>query len=244
MNNEKFKDKRVRNAISMGINREVYDELLYDGLNKGYSNTSLPWTFIYDEFPTLADQGPTYQYNPAEAKKLLAAAGASNLEFEVVEYYITAGRDAFAPAQDMLREIGVNIKNRHVDNPTAITILAGRSFQEAVNMVWGPPNHSIDGWVYPWYITGGGLNYNSVSNPELDNLLKQQRREADATKRKEILRKIDQIILSENYDVWWPQGWTREAWVPALKNYRQHGFLTGHVCYCNQQFSRSWLDRK
>ncbi|MGD9891345.1 MAG: ABC transporter substrate-binding protein [Dehalococcoidia bacterium] len=244
MNNEKFKDKRVRNAISMGINRDVYDQLLYDGLNKGYSNHSLPWTFIYDEFPKLSDQGPTYQYNPAEARKLLTAAGADGLEFEVVEYYITAGRDAFSPAQDMLREIGVNIRNRHVDNPTAITILAGRSFQEAVNMVWGPPNHSIDGWIYPWYITGGGLNYNSVSNPELDNLLKQQRREADATKRKDILKKIDTLLLSENYDIWWPQGWQREAWIPALKNYRPHGFLGGSVCYNNQQFSRAWLDGK
>jgi peptide/nickel transport system substrate-binding protein len=244
MNNEKFKDKRVRNAISMGINRDVYDQLLNNGLNKGYSNTSLPWTFIYDAFPKLSDQGATYQYNPAEAKKLLAAAGHPNLEFEVVEYYLTAGVDAFAPAQDMLREIGVNMKNRHVDNPTAITILAGKSFQEAVNMVWGPPNHSIDGWIYPFYITGGGLNYNSVSNPELDNLLKQQRREADATKRKEILKKIDAIILSENHDIWWPQGWQREAWVPALKNYRPHGFMNGHICYCNQQLSRAWLDRK
>jgi peptide/nickel transport system substrate-binding protein len=243
MNNEKFKDKRVRNAISMGINREVYDELLYDGLNKGYSNHSLPWTFIYDEFPKLSDQGSNYQYNPSEARKLLAAAGVSNLEFEVVEYYITSGRDAFSPAQDMLREIGVNIRNRHVDNPTAITIMAGRQFKEAANMVWGPPNHSIDGWIFPFYITGGGLNYNSVSNPELDNLLKQQRREADATKRKDILKKIDALLLSENYDIWWPQDWYRQAWTPALKNFRQHGFMGTSTCYSCEQMRAVWLDR-
>jgi len=241
MNNPKFKDKRVRNAISMGIDRVAYDELLYDGLNKGYSATALPWTFIYDDFPTLKDQGPTFQYNPAEAKKLLQAAGAENLEFEVIEYYLTAGRDAFSPAQDMLRQIGVKIRNRRVDNPTAITILAERKFEEAINMVWGPPNHSIDGWIYPWYITGGGLNYNGVSNPELDNLLRAQRRETDNRKRREILRQIDKLLNDQNYEIWWPQAWYREAWIAALKNFRVHGFVGYSLCYATEQLARAWL---
>jgi ABC-type transport system substrate-binding protein len=159
MQNPMFQDKRVRNAISMGIDRQEYDDLFYDGLNQGYSNTALPWTFIRDELPTLKDHGPTFQYNPAEAKKLLEAAGVKEMEFEVLEYYITSGRDAFSPAQNMLKQIGVNIKNRHVDNPTAVTIMARRDYKEAANMIWGPPEHSIDGWVYPWYITGGGKNY-------------------------------------------------------------------------------------
>jgi peptide/nickel transport system substrate-binding protein len=243
MTNEKFRDKRVRNAISMGIDRIAYDELLYDGLNVGYSNHSLPWTFIYDEFPPLSAMGPNYQYNPAEARKLLQAAGVNNLEFEVIEYYLTAGRDVFAPAQDMLREIGVNIRNRRVDNPTAITILAQKQFSEAVNMVWGPPNHSIDGWIYPFYITGGGLNYNSVSNPQLDNLLKAQRKEADPNRRKTILKEIDTLLLSENFDIWWPQGWYRETWPVFLKNYRTHGFMGTSTCYNCQQMASVWIDR-
>ncbi len=243
MKNPKFRDKRVRNAISMGIDRVAYDELLYDGLNKGYSNTSMPWTFIADEFPALKDQGPTYQHNPAEAKKLLAAAGADNLEFEVVEYYLTSGRDVFSPAQDMLRQIGVKIRNRYVDNPTAITILANRSFEDAINMVWGPPNYSIDGWVYPWYVTGGGLNYNSVADPQLDNLLKAQRKEADPNKRKDILRQLDKYLNDQNYDIWWPQTWYREAWPVWLKNYRTHGFAGTSTCYTCAQMRWVWIDR-
>jgi peptide/nickel transport system substrate-binding protein len=241
MNNPKFKDKRVRNAISMGIDRVAYDELLYDGLNQGYSNTSMPWIFVADKFPTQKDQGPNYQHNPAEAKKLLAAAGAENLEFEIVEYYLTAGRDAFSPAQDMLRQIGVKVRNRRVDNPTAITILAERKFEDAINQVWGPPNHSIDGWIYPWYITGGGLNYNAVANPQLDNLLKAQRKEADAAKRKEVLRQIEKLLTDENYDIWWPQAWYRQAWNPKLKNFRNHGFMGTSTCYNCEQMTRVWL---
>ncbi len=243
MRNPKFKDKRVRNAISMGIDRAAYDDLFYDGLNKGYANTSVPWSFLQDEPPTLKDQGPTFQRNVAEAKKLLQAAGAENLEFEVVEWYITSGRDFFSPAQDQLREIGVKIRNKKVDNPTAITILANRSFDEAANMVWGPPNYSIDGWIYPWYITGGGLNYNTIADPQLDNLLKAQRKEADANKRKGILRQISEYLNDQSYEIWWPQAWVREAWPSSVKNFRPHGFAGTSQCYAAGQARSVWLDR-
>jgi ABC-type transport system substrate-binding protein len=244
MNNAKFKDKRVRNAISMGIDRVGYDDLFYDSLNKGYSSTSMPWTFIADQFPTLQSQGPNFQRNIAEAKKMLAAAGAENLEFEVIEYYLASGRDIFSPAQDQLREIGVKIRNRHVDNPTAVTITAEKKFEDAINMVWGPPNHSIDGWIYPWYITGGGLNYNDVKNPELDNLLKAQRKEADAAKRKEILRQIDKLLNDQNYEIWWPQGWYRQGWQSTVKNFRIQGFMGTSTCYACEQMARVWLGDK
>lgn len=239
----KFKDKRVRNAISMGIDRVAYDELFRDGLNKGYSSTAMPWTFIRDDLPTLKDQGPTFQHNPAEAKKLLTAAGAENLEFDITEWYITSTQDLFSPMQDQLRQIGVNIRDRKVDNPTAVTLMASRNFGEAANMIWGPPNYSIDGWIYPWYITGGGLNYNNVSDPQLDTLLRAQRKESDANKRRDILRQIDTYLNDQNFDVWYPQGWIRSAWPSWVKNFRIHGFAGTVPCYVAGQLRSVWVDR-
>ncbi|HLZ71649.1 MAG TPA: ABC transporter substrate-binding protein [Dehalococcoidia bacterium] len=243
MNNPKFKDKRVRNAISMGIDRQSYDDLFYDSLNKGFSATAIPWSFIFDSFPTAKSQGPTYQFNPSEAKKMLQAAGVDNVGFEIVEYYITSGRDLFAPFQDNLRQIGVSVTDRHVDNPTAITLLANRNFNEAANMVWGPAQFSIDGWIYPWYVTGGGFNYNNVADSNLDQMLNAQRRELDATKRKQILLQIYNYLLDQNYDVWLPQAWIRDAWPSYVKNYRSHGFLGQGVCYACPQIRSVWLDK-
>jgi ABC-type transport system substrate-binding protein len=243
MKNAKFKDKRVRNAISMAMDRVGWDELFYDGLNKGHSSTAVPWPFIFDSIPSLKDQGPTYQFNPAEAKKLLAAAGADNLSFEIVEWYLTSGRDQFSPIQDNLRKIGVSVTDKHVDNPTAITILANRSFSEAANMVWGPPNFSVDGWLSPFYLTDGGSNYNSVSDPDLEKLIQAQRHEIDATKRRQVLKQIYDHLNDQNYDVWLPQEWIRDAWPSGLKNYRPHGFLGHGVCYSPPQFRAVWLDR-
>ncbi|MFN8558467.1 MAG: ABC transporter substrate-binding protein [Dehalococcoidia bacterium] len=244
LNNARFKDKRVRNAISMGLDRVKYDDLLYDSLNQGYSATSLPWPFVYDQIPTLKDQGPTYQYNPAEAKKLLTAAGQENFEFELVEWYMTAGsNNTLEPMQDMLRQIGLKVVQRKVDNPTAIQLLTQRNYKDAINAVWGPPNYSIDGWIYPWYITNGGLNYIFLSDPELDNLLKAQRKEADANKRRTVLKQIDQRLNDQNYDIWWPQAWYREMWPASLKNYRTHGFVGTMACYSIGQLRSAWIDK-
>ena len=109
VNNPKFKDKRVRNAISMGLDRVGLDRLLYDGLNDGWSNDSVPWPFAYDKQPKLEDQGATYQYNPEQAKQLLKAAGAENLEFELVHFYLPNQSPIL---QDQLRQIGVKLNIR------------------------------------------------------------------------------------------------------------------------------------
>jgi peptide/nickel transport system substrate-binding protein len=242
--NPKFRDKRLRNALSMAIDRVAFDALLYDGLNEGYTNTSLPWFYFEDKQPTLQQQGANFQFNQAEARKLLQAAGAENLEFELVEFYMTSGaNNTFEPLQDMLRQVGVRVVNRRVDNPTAIQTITQRNYREAVNVVWGPPNFSADGWIYSWYVTNGGTNYNFLSDPELDNLLRQQRRELDTNRRKGILRQIDQRLNDQNYDIWWPQGWQLEMWPVALKNFRTHGFMGSMTCYSCGQLRASWLDR-
>lgn len=244
LQNPKFKDKRVRNAISMGIDRVNFDALLYDGLSKGFANTSLPWPYVYDQQPAPQDQGPTFQHNPAEAKKLLTAAGAENLEFEVVEFYMTSGsNNTFEPAQDMLRNIGVKLVNRHVDNPTAIQTISQRNYKEGINMVWGPPPYSVDAWIYPWYITNGATNYIFLSDPELDNLLRAQRKETDAAKRRGILRQIDRYLNDQNFDIWFPQDWQREMWPAFLKNYRTHGFVGSMTCYGAGQLRAVWVDK-
>jgi peptide/nickel transport system substrate-binding protein len=240
LKNPKFQDKRVRNAISMGIDRIGLDRLLYDGLSQGFSATAIPWAFYLDQQPKLEEQGPTFQYNPDEARKLLKAAGADNLEFELVHYYLFRSAPII---QDMLRQIGVKVNVRAIDNPTSIQIHTARNYPDTTETIWGPPNYSIDGWLSPFYLTGGGLNYNFVSDPELDKMIKDQRRETDATKRKALLKQISQRLNDQNYEVWWPQAWYREAWAGFVKNFRPHGFAGTSQCYATGQFRSVWVDK-
>jgi len=240
INNPKFQDKRVRNAISMGIDRVGMDRLLYDGLNQGWSLNSVPWIFAYDKQPALEDQGPTYQYNPDQAKQLLKAAGAENLEFELVHFYLPNQSPII---QDMLRQIGVKVNIRAVDNPTAVQLWTSKNFKDAINISWGPPNLTADGWLYPFYNSKGGTNYNGVNDPDLDKLLDQQRKELDAGKRKEIIKQIDKRLGDQNYDVFFPNSWVRQAWLTSIKNFRPHGFMSHSQCYLAHSYSQVWIDK-
>lgn len=67
-NNELFKDVRVRQAISMAINRDQITENIYRGLGKSAKH-GVPQ---YYDFP---EPKEVYTYDPEDAKKLLAEAG-------------------------------------------------------------------------------------------------------------------------------------------------------------------------
>ncbi len=85
-----FKDVRVRQALSMAINRDIVAEVI----NKGDAALYGPFPWALAGYTKRADYsyanlGPNYQYNPKEAKRLLAAAGYPNgfdVELEWAEF--------------------------------------------------------------------------------------------------------------------------------------------------------------
>ena len=78
--NTPFKDERVRRAASMSIDRDGILTLAYEGKGSWLG----PFSASFGKWridPKSADMGPGgqyFKYNPAEAKKLLAAAGHPN----------------------------------------------------------------------------------------------------------------------------------------------------------------------
>jgi ABC-type transport system substrate-binding protein len=74
-----FNDVRVRQALSMAINRDIVMEII----NRGDASLYGPFPWVQagytkrDDY-SYANLGPNYAYNPAQAKKLLAEAGYPN----------------------------------------------------------------------------------------------------------------------------------------------------------------------
>ena len=94
LSNPKFQDPRVRQAITLAIDTALLRSLIYDDLAR--TLPLHPWPLLFDEEPQLGspELGRWFgRYDPAEARKLLAAAGAENLEFDAIYYtyglYIT-----------------------------------------------------------------------------------------------------------------------------------------------------------
>jgi ABC-type transport system substrate-binding protein len=126
-----FHDERVRQAVSMAIDRDLHIDTFNnvslfekEGLPmEARWNTALKETeeaFWLD--PKSKDFGPNskyFQYDVAEAKKLLAAAGYPNGIENVTSSYVTGSQlDHAKPAEvmdRMIREIGITSRVNSVD---------------------------------------------------------------------------------------------------------------------------------
>ena len=82
----KFQDDRVRQALSLGMDRELMIVLLGEGA--GRSLPVIPWDFIFDKEPTAESGllGEWWTHDPTKAKQLLSAAGAENLVINSTYY--------------------------------------------------------------------------------------------------------------------------------------------------------------
>src|SRR5258708_5628616 len=72
-----FNDPRVRQAVSMALNRDGMIDIVYAG--RGNWNNFIPWAlsewWLDPRGPDMGPGAQYYKYDPAEAKALLAAAG-------------------------------------------------------------------------------------------------------------------------------------------------------------------------
>ena len=248
MKNPKWQDERIRRAFSMAFDRKDWavarfgEDAATSG--NGYSTGPVAWSALYDKVPDLSVQGPYYQYNPAEATKMLAAAGFTKdkpITAEMSAWYSRLDwGDILVPALNKLGPIKATLKT--VDNPTAVTLLNGRNFQDITNITWGPPAYAVDQTLYPWYYSKGGLNHNNKNDPAMDKLVTAQRQELDAKKRKELWQQCVDRIYDQAWDVFTPVNFQRRGlWHNYVMNFRQHG-LGALTTYCTAQVRGIWLD--
>jgi ABC-type transport system substrate-binding protein len=247
LKNPIFQDVRIRRAVNMSWDRLGY-AVAAGYVSDGFSKPSISWQDLFDERPTLADQGPWFQFDRAEASKLLQAAGytsASPLTFEVTSWYLSAalGSRPFETitVPEMNKQPELKITHRTVDNPTSVVMLNERNFESAHGMTFGPPAYSVDQSIYPFYHSKGGLNFGNRNVPELDRLLEAQRAELDKVKQKEIWKQIWDMQLDQVYDVFLPTTTlSRGFWHNYVIGYRP--FPNGLSCYGNSQLRSVWLD--
>lgn len=249
MKNATYQDDRVRWAMSLAFDRTEYDLARNGGDNINpegpYSNSPMPWPFLFDDYPTAKVNGEYYQFDPARASQLMQAAGYTAdkpLKAEMPSfYYRTELSQLVVPGINQnLPE--VNITFREIDNPTHVTIMSSRSFEEMVGFLWGPPGYSMDQWIFPFYHSAGSLNYGSIVDPDLDKMLVAQRVETDEAAKKDIWLNISNRIHERVYQAWFPEPLIRTAWHNYLMNFRPHGLTGSYVCYASDQARGLWLD--
>ena len=222
-----FNDKRVRQALSMGINRKA----IRDALTKGEGQ---PDQIIYVGFQDWArpvkDLGPAAKYwdhNPAEAKALLAAAGASNLTFDWshadAAVYTQPYVDTATLTQAQWKEIGVNV----VDKQQPYAQYIASTYQGQYEGVGHSPRSVFYLMAYlseRLYTSSSGqrgrINLSYVNNPQLNQLLDKQRGQFDVAERKKSVTEIETICAEEQYEIYYSTDTRTYFWDPDIENYR------------------------
>ena len=182
-----FDDVNVRKALQMSVDPAVILELGYAGYGTVAEHHHV--CPIHPEYAEI----PKAPVDPAAAKQMIADAGHADTVFELISIDDQWQAETCDAVAAQVRDAGINIERK---------ILPGSTF-------WN------DWLVYPWsatewnmrplgvqvmalaYKSGGAWNESAMENPEFDSLLDEAMSIADADKRREVMAKIEQIMLDD-----------------------------------------------
>lgn len=233
-----FKDRRVRQALSMLLDRDAFIEVFGDlkrfqaaGLKmKAYWTTPLSggWGpyWLDPKDAKFGSNAKYLQYNVGEAKKLLAAAGYPD-GFETPFTYVAGPRYGHDWGQRgealmaMLGQGGIRCKANPVDyNSVWIPqFLRNQGDIEGVAMYGNGGRGDVGQWLQVFFSSYGPNNQVGTNFPELDALIGRQRSELDPNKRIGIVHDIQRHFAEQMPAV--PQGGSTE--LPTLNRKGLHG---------------------
>jgi peptide/nickel transport system substrate-binding protein len=197
-----MKDKRVREAMNLAIDRAEVAQAVFAGkADPAPIPLGLSWSFKEIGLKVTPDM--QYPYDPARAKKLLADAGvASGFPLEVYAYQLPGLPEgkAFAEAvSGYWEKIGIKIKLVPVDYPAFRKNWVDRKTPGSV----GYFNIANRDWIGTYALlekqayTPAKAN-DTVNDPEVDGMIAQVMRQTDKERINTLMRNIYARIRSEH----------------------------------------------
>jgi len=199
----KFKDKKVRQALTVAINRESIVQGVLLGLGAVAYTPYKPDTFWYNP------RVEKFSYDPEKAKQMLAEAGWKDtdgdgildkdgkpFEFTIITNHGNDVRkNAATIVQKDLKAIGINVNIRVIEWAAFIKNFINKRNFEACLLGWsiGIDPNQIDIWNSK-KIGESELNFIHYQNPEVDKLLELGASTYDPDERKKYYDRFQEII--------------------------------------------------
>lgn len=185
-----FHDKRVRQAVSLAMDRQAFS----DAESAGLSQPAYNW--IPADWPGAID-GSATTYDPVRARQLMADAGFPN-GFDVEQ--LTPLPPFFSLAERVitsLREIGIRTKLNTMERAVFITKTGEGpgALNGLVLNVTGAPGDAASR-IRAWAICGGSNSRTCL--PEIDEPFARYEKSVDPKEREQLLTEIQQYII-DNY---------------------------------------------
>jgi peptide/nickel transport system substrate-binding protein len=193
-----LKDVRVRQAIAYALDRRPMIEYLWRGQARAARSILPPQSWAYD------GNVKVYEHDPEMARQLLDAAGypaVNGVRFHIAMKTSTDEntRLMVAVMQQQLREVGIALDIRSFEFGTFFADVTHGMFQ-LYGLRWIGGNEDPD--IFSLCFSSArfppnGANRGYYSNPKVDALIEQARREVDPNVRKPIYAEIQRILAEE-----------------------------------------------
>ena len=183
-------DARVRQALSLAIDREALNQVVYNG---AYTPGN---QWVSPEHPYFQQRFPVPKRDVAKAKQLIQQAGVRTpIAVDLMVPNNPETRQAAEVMQAMAAEAGFDLKIRVTEFATSVKEAEEGRYQ-AYMLNWsGRPDP--DGNSYIFHKTGAPQNVTGYSNPQVDALLDEARTKVDPAERKAVYEKAAEVLLAE-----------------------------------------------
>ncbi|HYG60462.1 MAG TPA: peptide-binding protein, partial [Symbiobacteriaceae bacterium] len=245
LNNELFKDQKVRHALAYALDKETMVKQLLQGHGVAAWSHGTPsrWDYNPDVFKPV--------YDAAKAEQLLTEAGWVKGDDGVrvkdgkkfaFDLYFNSGEKVEAETaqvvQQQWKKIGVEVNLKGVDFPTLLDL------SDAANPDRKQPPVYVLGWslgsepdAYSIWACDGSFNDIGYCNKRVDELLNSGRGEMNQEKRKQIYAEMQKILAEEQPYIW--------LWFPNSldgMSARVKGPVNGTPAGIFWNFNKWWID--
>ena len=197
---EPLSDLRVRQALSMAIDREFLAEEIWGGtMVAGYSFVP-PGIGNYDE-PAYADyKDMSFIDREDKARALLAEAGYGDDNPLTVEIrYNTSEnhKNTAVAIADMWKPLGVQVELLNTDTKTHYAHLRDKGDFDLARAGWIGDYSDPQNFLFMVESDNDGFNYANYNNPEYDALMDQAAAETDLGKRADLLKQAEAMFMRD-----------------------------------------------
>jgi len=199
--NPVLRDKRVREAFDLSIDRDAINQVIGAGIFTP-ANQALPRSSPYFDAAL-----PAPHRDVAKAKALLKAAGHEHVDIEFTYPNNTVSSQIVQMLQAMVGEAGFNLKLRPTDYAAQLSAAHSGDF-EAMYLGWSG-RVDPDGNLHQFNTCAGNLNYGKYCNAEVDKLLDAARVKLTVADRKAQYDAAAKVLADEDPNVYiyiqpWP----------------------------------------
>lgn len=221
-------DIRVRQAIRLGLD---VDQMLVAGYNGRAPrlNALIPAP-IQGHWP----EAPVYRRNVAEARRLLAEAGARNLRLKLLVLNQPAFQNMALVARALLQEIGITVEVDARDGGGFWSAGRGDAGRD-IEMYMTVFNGKLDpNFLMQWFVSSqiGTWNWQRFASPDFDRLFAEAAAELDPARRRALVIEAQQVMdrsaafvwLTNNVSFLAHRSWLRPASVPGWLDWQYDAF--------------------